>query len=37
MQARAAEVGGTCRIAPLATGGIAVVVRLPCPVGVGGN
>jgi signal transduction histidine kinase len=31
MQARAAELGGTCHIASDADGGTRVSVRLPCP------
>jgi len=31
MQARAAEVGGTCGIEPNPGGGTAVMVRIPCP------
>ena len=32
MQARAAEVGGTCRVEPHPGGGTAVIVRIPCPI-----
>jgi signal transduction histidine kinase len=32
MRARAAEVGGTCRIEPNHGGGTAVIVRIPCPI-----
>jgi len=32
MQARAAEVGGTCSIGPNPGGGTAVMVQIPCPV-----
>jgi signal transduction histidine kinase len=31
MQARAAEVGGTCSVEPNPGGGTAVIVRIPCP------
>ena len=31
MQARAAEVGGLCRIESTSQGGVRVSVRLPCP------
>jgi signal transduction histidine kinase len=32
IQARAVEVGGSCRIEPNPGGGTAVLVRLPCPI-----
>jgi len=32
IQARAAEVGGSCRVEPNPGGGTAVLVRIPCPV-----